>query len=64
VLLCDDIADQRVFFGNQLASEQESDPRRFMFHNKDGVAWLANDLCGVDRNIIKHALNVDASIKP
>ena len=24
VLLCDDLAEQRVFFGNQLTSEQES----------------------------------------
>ena len=27
-------------------------------------AWSANDLCGVDRIIIDHALNVDPSIGP
>jgi hypothetical protein len=27
-------------------------------------SWSANDLCGVDRTIIEHALNVDPSIRP
>jgi hypothetical protein len=35
-----------------------------MFHNKDVFAWSTNDLFGVDRSIIEHALNVDPSIKP
>ena len=58
------VAEQRVFFGNQQTSEQESSLRRFLFHNKDVFAWLANDLCGVDRSIIEHALNVDPNIRP
>jgi hypothetical protein len=56
--------DQRVFFGNQLTSKEESDIKRFLFHNKDDFAWLANDLCGVDRSIIEHALNVDPITRP
>jgi hypothetical protein len=64
ILLCEDVSDQKVFFGNQLSSEQESDLKRFLFHNKDVFAWSANDLCGVDRSIIKHALNVDPSSRP
>ena len=51
VLLCHDVVEQRVFFCNQLTSEQESNLRRFLFHNKDVFAWSANDLCGVDRSI-------------
>jgi hypothetical protein len=35
-----------------------------LFHNKDVFAWSANYLCGVDRNIIEHALNVDPSARP
>jgi hypothetical protein len=35
VLLCDDVAEQRVFFGNQLTLDQESNLRRFLFHSKD-----------------------------
>jgi hypothetical protein len=34
-----------------------------LFH-KDVFAWSANDLCGVDRSIIEHALNVDPSVIP
>jgi hypothetical protein len=64
VLLCDDVAEQRVFFGNQLTLEQESNLRRFLFHNKDVFVWSANDLCGVERSIIEHALNVDPCAKP
>jgi hypothetical protein len=64
ILLCEDVADQRVFFGSQLSSKQESDLKRFMFHNKHVFVWLANDLCGVDRSIIEHALNVDPSSRP
>jgi hypothetical protein len=64
ILLYDDVAEQRIFFSNQLTSEQDSNLRRFLFHNKDVFAWLANDLCGVDRSIIEHALNVDPSVRP
>jgi hypothetical protein len=35
-----------------------------MFHNKDVFVWSANDLCGVDRSIIEHALGVDSSSRP
>lgn len=64
ILLYEDVADQRVFFGSQLSSKQELDLKRFLFHNKDDFAWSANDLCGVDRSIVKHALNVDPSNRP
>jgi hypothetical protein len=30
VLICEDVVDQRVFFNNQLTSEQEFDLRRFL----------------------------------
>jgi hypothetical protein len=30
----------------------------------DVFAWSANNLCGVDRSIIDHALNVDPSVRP
>ena len=35
-----------------------------MFNNKDVFAWSANDLCGVNRDVIKHSLNVDPTIRP
>jgi hypothetical protein len=35
-----------------------------LLHNKDVFALSANDLCGVDRSIIEHALNVDPCVIP
>jgi hypothetical protein len=37
---------------------------RFLFNNKDVFAWSANDLCGVNRDVIEHSLNVDPSFRP
>jgi hypothetical protein len=64
MLLCEDIADQRVLLGSQLSDEQEKTLIRFLFNNKDVFAWTANDLCGVNRDVIEHSLNVDPSFKP
>jgi hypothetical protein len=64
MLLCEDIADQRVLLGSQLSNEQEKTLLRFLFNNKDVFAWTANDLCGVNRDIIEHSLNVDPSFRP
>jgi hypothetical protein len=64
VLLYEDVADQQVLFSNQLTSEQESNLKIFLFHNKVVFAWLANDLRGVDRSIIEHSLNVDPISRP
>jgi hypothetical protein len=51
MLLCEDIADQRVLLGSQLSDEQEQTLIRFLFNNKDVFAWTANDLCGVNRDV-------------
>jgi hypothetical protein len=64
MLLCKDIADQRVLLGSQLSDEQEKTLIRFLFNNKDVFAWTANDLYGVNRDVIEHSLNVDPSFKP
>jgi hypothetical protein len=64
MLLCEDIADQRVLLGSQLSDEQEKTPLRFLFNNKDVFAWTANYLCGVNRDVIEHSLNVDPSFRP
>jgi hypothetical protein len=54
--LCEDIADHRVLLGSQLSDEQEKTLIRFLFNNKDVFAWTANDLCGVNRDVIEHSL--------
>jgi hypothetical protein len=64
MLLCEDIVDQRVLQGSQLSDEQEKTLIRFLFNNKDVFAWTTNDLCGVNRDVIKHSLNVDPSFRP
>jgi hypothetical protein len=64
MLLCEDIAYQRVLLGSQLSNEQEKTLIRFLFNNKDVFTWTANDLCGVNRDGIEHSLNVDPSFRP
>jgi hypothetical protein len=36
---------------------------RFLFNNKDVFAWSTNDLCGVNRDVIEHSLNVGPAIR-
>jgi hypothetical protein len=64
MLLCEDITEQKVLLGSQLSSEQEKTLLRFVFNNKDVFAWSANDLCGVNRDVIEHSLNVDPTNRP
>ena len=50
--------------GSQLSDEQEKTLLRFLFNNKDVFAWSANDLYGVNRDVIEHSLNMDPSFRP
>jgi hypothetical protein len=36
----------------------------FLHKNKDVFAWSANDLVGVNRNIIEHKLSIEKAIRP
>jgi hypothetical protein len=56
MLLCEDIVEQKVLLGSQLSEDQEKTLIRFLFNN--------NDLCGVNRDVIEHSLNVDPSFRP
>jgi hypothetical protein len=64
MILCEDMAEQKLLLGSQLSDEQEKTLLKFLFNNKDVFAWLANDLCGVNRDVIEHSLNVDPAIRP
>jgi ribonuclease HI len=64
MLLCEDVAEQKVLLGSQLSEEQEKTLIRFLFNNKDVFAWSANNLCGINRDVIDHSLNVDPSFRP
>jgi hypothetical protein len=63
MLLCEDIAEQKVLFGSQLSDEQEKTLVKFLF-NKDVFSWSVNNLCGVNKDVIELSLNVDLIIKP
>jgi hypothetical protein len=52
ILLCEDVAEQKVLFGSQLSKEQEKALSKFLLNNRDIFAWSANDLCGVNRDVI------------
>jgi hypothetical protein len=64
MLLCEYVAEQKVLFGSQLSGEQEKALLKFLFNNMDVFAWPANDLCGVNRDVIEHSLNVDPTTRP
>jgi hypothetical protein len=64
MLMCEDIAEQKVLLGSQLSDEQEKTLLWFLFNNKDVFAWSANDLYCVNRDVIEHSLNVDPAIRP
>jgi hypothetical protein len=58
------IAEQKVLFGSQLSEEQKKDLSKFLFNNRDVFVWSANDLCGVNRDVMEHSFNVDPAIRP
>jgi hypothetical protein len=64
MFLCEDIAEQKVLLGSQLSGEQEKTLLRILFKNTDVFAWLANNLCGVNSDVIEHSLNVYLAIRP
>jgi hypothetical protein len=64
MLLCEDIAEHKVLFGSQLSEEQEKALLKFLFNKKDVFAWSADDLCGVNKDVIEHSLNVDPTVRP
>jgi hypothetical protein len=55
-LFNDIIIPQEVHFQKTLT--------KFLFNNRDVFAWSVNDLCGVNKDIIEHSLNVDPTIRP
>jgi hypothetical protein len=64
MLLCKYIAEQKLLFGSQMSNEQEKALLKFLFNNKDVFAWSGDVLCGVNRDVIEHSLNVDPTVIP
>jgi hypothetical protein len=47
-----------------MSNEQEKALLKFLFNNKDVFAWSGDVLCGVNRDVIEHSLNVDPTVIP
>jgi phage FluMu protein gp41 len=60
----DDMPDRAVTIGAYLNPEEEKELIQFLNKNKDVFAWSSEDLQGVDRDIIEHALETDEKIVP
>jgi hypothetical protein len=60
----DDMPDRAVTIGAHLNPEEEKKLIQFLNKNKDVFAWSAKDLQGVDRDIIKHAMETDEKVMP
>jgi hypothetical protein len=60
----DNMPDRAVTIGAHLNPEEGKEHIQFLNRNKDVFAWSAKDLQGVDRDIIKHALETDERIPP
>jgi hypothetical protein len=60
----DDMPDRAVTIGAHLTPEEEDELIRFLKKNKYVFAWLAKDVQGVDKDIIKHTLETDEKIPP
>jgi hypothetical protein len=60
----DDMPDRAVVIGAHLSIKEEKEFVEYLNKYKDVFAWSAKDLQGVDRDIIKHALETDEKITP
>jgi hypothetical protein len=60
----DDMPDRAVTIGAHLNPEEEKKLIQFLNKNKDVFFWSAEDLQGVDRDIIEHTLETDEKIMP
>lgn len=51
--------EQTVKLSGQLDEAQYKKLLGFLNSNKDAFAWSAQELCGANRDIIEHKLNID-----
>jgi hypothetical protein len=64
MLLCEDIAGKKCCLDPSYLRSKKKTLSKFLFNNRDVFAWSANDLCGVNRDVIEHSFNVDPTIRP
>jgi hypothetical protein len=56
------MTNRAVTIGAHLSPKEEKELIQFLNKNTDVFAWSANDLQGVDRDIIEHTLETDEKI--
>ena len=64
VPLDEHLPDKMVTINATLEPEEEKELLEFLRKNQDVLAWSANDLRGVSRDIIEHRLDTNPNIKP
>ncbi|XP_072146539.1 uncharacterized protein [Setaria viridis] len=64
LLLDDMVFGQEVIIGTDLEPKEEKRLVELLCKNKDVFAWSANDLAGVNRNIIEHKMSIEKAIRP
>jgi hypothetical protein len=62
MLLCEDVAEQKVLFGSQLSDEQEKPLLKFLFNNKDVLP--CQPMTFVVSTEMLSTLNVDPIVRP
>lgn len=55
--------ERKVKIGSGLSTELREELVGFLSKNKDSFAWSAEDMSGIDPNIISHELHVDMSFE-
>jgi hypothetical protein len=58
------VPDRAVCIGMKIGQEEQAELLAFLDKNSDVFTWTTSDLLGVSRDIMKHMLQVNPSVKP
>jgi hypothetical protein len=58
------VPDKTVCIGAEMSLEEQAKLLQFLDKNNDVFAWSTSDMIGVNRDVIKHKLQVNLSAKP
>ena len=58
------LPERQVTINATLDPQEEHELLEFLNKNKDDFVWSASELCGVNRDIVEHLLDIDPKAKP
>ena len=58
------LPERQVTINTTLDPQEEHELLEFLNKNKDNFVWSASELCGVNRDIVEHLLDIDPKAKP